>query len=66
MNNGIKVGLIIIGISILGFAFFTISGREMPSFFTRFMIMGVVITALGVYAIFAEKKDKNDERRLRK
>ncbi len=65
MNNGLKVGLLILGISVLGIAFFFISGREMHPFFPRFFIMGVVITALGVFATFQEKKDKNDEKRLK-
>ena len=66
MNNGLKSGLLIIGISILGIVFFTVSGRELPSFFTRFLIMGVVITALGIYATYMSKKEKNDDsKRLR-
>ena len=65
MNNGLKSGLLIVGISILGIAFFMISGREMPSFFPRFLIMGVIISALGLYAYATDKKEKNDEKRLK-
>ena len=66
MNNGLKSGLLIIGISLLGIAFFLISGREMPNFFPRFLLVGAIVSALGVYGAYQDKKEKNDEKRLRK
>lgn len=65
MNNGTKSGLIILFISILGIVFFTIQGSEIPVFFTRFLIVGGLMTGGGILVHLRDrgKEKKEDEGR---
>ncbi|MBP3816434.1 MAG: hypothetical protein J6H21_06170 [Firmicutes bacterium] len=64
LNNGLKSGVIILLISIAGIVIFNALGRPVPVFFTRFLVMGVLITIAGLFVLLRDvNNDKDDEGR---
>ena len=65
MNNGMKSGLLIIFISVLGIVFFTVKGSPVPEFFPKFLLVGGIMTGGGilVYLKNRGKENKEDEGR---
>ena len=47
-NNGLKSGLLIMFISVLGIVGFLVSGNPIPVFFKRFLVVGFIITFIGL------------------
>ena len=65
INNGLKSGFLIVFISILGIMFFKIKGDPIPVFFTRFLVVGIVVSAAGFFTSKMFPDDDSDDRRLR-
>ena len=66
LNNGLKSGIIIVLISLIGIIVFSVMGKPIPVFFIRFLVMGALITIAGVFVLFRDSKDdkKDQGRRL--